>query len=137
AGRDMTQVSRGGQIRDVTYDAAGRLDELVLADRTLAYAYDPSSGRLASITDSDGNAVAFTRDGPLVTAETWTGPVNGSVARELDSGFRVTSISVADDAIGFAYDGDGLLVQAGAFGVTRHPEIGFVQATALGEVTTT
>ena len=77
-------------------------------------------------------------DGALLTGETWSGPVTGSVNRAYDNNFRVISTSVnGGQAVAFQYDKDNLLTQAGALTLTYHAQTGLLTGSVLGSVTDT
>jgi len=124
-----------GQAVDLAYDSVGRLTTLGLARGTVGYAYD-AADRLAGITAPGGLALAYTYEGYFLTGETASGAVAGSVTRTYDSSLRVASRSVNGSAVGFAYDDDDLLTQAGALNLTHAPNHGLVTDTSLGAVTT-
>ena len=104
----------------------------------------PSGGNLASITAPDGGTLGFLYDGSLLTGYSWAGTVNGSIGFTYNNDFRFVSETVnGGDSIGFQYDRDGLLKQAGAMVITRddpaRPETknGLVRGTLLDNVSTT
>src|SRR2546430_17651332 len=60
------------------------------------------------------SAQEFSSTGNLLTRETWTGPVNGSVTYTYDNDLEITSRRVnARAAVAFSYDADKLLTRAG------------------------
>lgn len=126
-----------GQTIGLTYDHAERLTTVISPRGTATVDYDPVTGHVSTLTTPEGNSLSYTMDGPLVTATTWSGEINGSVERTYDNFFRVSSISVnGANPVSYAYDDDGLLIQAGAMSLTRDPANGFLTGTALGLVTT-
>jgi RHS repeat-associated protein len=128
---DATQV-------DLVYEpATNRLDQLVVPQGTVDFGYDPTTGSLTSIAAPGGQTLALGYDGPLLTLQTWSGPVAGSVAHGYDDDLRIDAESVGGEpAIAFGYDGDGLLTQAGALALTPDPSHGLLAATTLGSLTT-
>lgn len=126
-----------GQTIALTYDHADRLTAVTSPRGTATIDYDPATGHVSTLTTPEGNSLSYTMDGPLVTATTWSGEVNGSVERTYDNFFRVSSISVNGAyPVSYTYDDDGLLIQAGAMSLTRDPATGFLTGTTLGVVTT-
>jgi len=101
-----------------------------------SYAYDGSTGKLATLTAPDGGTLAYTYDGFLPLTETSSGMISGTVGRTYNTDFRVTELAVNADAVSFGYDDDGLLTQAGALTLTCDPQHGLITGTALGTVTT-
>ena len=82
--------------------------------------------------------IDYSYDGFLMTDATWSGPVTGAVARTYDNNFHLVSLSVnGADPIGFQYDQDDLLVQAGSLTLQRNTANGLLTGTALGAVATT
>ncbi|HUU01404.1 MAG TPA: Ig-like domain-containing protein [Myxococcota bacterium] len=126
-----------GQAIDLEYDTAGRLARIDIPRGRVELTYDPDTGQLARIDDPDGGALSYSWDGMLLTKTTWTGEVNGSVAREYDDDFRLSALVVdGQSTISYGYDDDGLLTQAGDMTLARDPQNGLVSGTTLGDVTT-
>jgi RHS repeat-associated protein len=132
------QITRpDGEGVEVIYDQAGRIETLAARDRQLTFGYDPATGRLSSLASSDGSTLTRTHDGPLLTSETWTGPVNGTVTRSYNARFLTASLGVNGDTVAFEYDADGLLTRAGDMTLTYSPENGLLTSTILGNCTET
>ncbi|MEQ1860824.1 MAG: RHS repeat-associated core domain-containing protein [Chthoniobacteraceae bacterium] len=126
----------GGANIAYSYDAAGRLATRVLGGVTDTYAYGAASGALTSITQTDGNTLAFTYDGRIPLSETWTGAVAGSVVHTLDNNLRTATQTVSGgNTITRAFDNDGLLVAAGALTIQRDFQRGIIASTTLGSIT--
>ena len=93
--RKPTLLTRpDGQTMAFDYDSAGRLSALNLPGRQLTYGYSTTTGNVTSITDSTGSSLSYTYDGSLPKSTTWSGTVNGSVSRNYDNNFRITSRSI-------------------------------------------
>ena len=137
--RKLTQVDRpDGQSITLAYDPAGRLATVTTPRGTTTQAYDPVTGNVASLTAPGSESLAFAYDGSLVTATSWAGTLNGSVSQSYDDDFRVASQSVnGGQTEAFAYDADGLLVQAGPLALTRDPVNGLLTDTSVDQVATT
>ncbi|PYK99178.1 MAG: hypothetical protein DME19_09645 [Verrucomicrobia bacterium] len=74
--------------------------------------------------------------GSLLTRETWTGPVNGSVTYTYDNDLAITSRRInARAAVAFSYDADKLLTRAADLTITRNPQNGLITGKAIGTVT--
>ena len=134
--RQPTQVTRpDGQTVTATYDGAGRLDRLTTPTGDLVYTYDAGTGQISEVAAPDAT-VTYAYDGPLPVQEDWAGTATGAVAWAYDEDFRVTVEQVSGTpAVGFAYDADGLLTDAGALTLTRDAANGFVTDAAVGAVT--
>jgi RHS repeat-associated protein len=135
----LTRTTRpDGKIIDSGYDSAGRLSTLTIPRGQFVYAYDPTRGQLTSITAPDSGLLSYSYDGFILTGQSWTGVVAGSVVYSYDHDFRTTSISVnSSSAIAYLYDNDGLLTQAGDMVFTSDPQNGLLTGAALGNVTET
>ena len=136
--KELTQVLRpDGDTVDFTYNATtGQLTAMTIPGGAYAYAYDPATGNLTTISDPDGGTLSYIYDGFLLTDETWSGNVAGTVTRGYDNNFRVTSLSVNSDVITYGYDNDGLLTAAGSLTLSRDAQNGLLTGTTLGNVTT-
>lgn len=135
--KQLTQSQRaeGDNITN-GYDTAGRLQSVTTAQGVTSFGYESVTGRLASIAAPGGVNLAFGYDGPLLLSEVWSGPITGNVAHSYDNNFWVTTQSVNGSALNYAYDNDGLLVQAGALSLVRSPQNGLLISTGIGSETT-
>jgi RHS repeat-associated protein len=118
--------------------SSGRVTQVAVGGVTYGYGYHSQTGKLTSLTGSDGRALTMTYDGSLLTGSAWTGsPVVGTVGFAYNADFKPSSFSVNGQvASAFAYDRDQLPTSAGSFTVTRNPQSGNVASTTLGQVTT-
>lgn len=145
ADKQITSITRpDALVTTFNYDSGGRLSSLVSpapssgGTESIAYGYDSQTGKLTSMTTSAGVTTSYTYDGPLVTSETWSGAVNGSIEWQYDEDFRVISERVNGTApVAFAYDQDGLLIQAGEMHFHHDPQNGLLRGTNLGVVADT
>jgi RHS repeat-associated protein len=137
--RQLVQVTRpDGATIDLSYDGSGRLSRLMSPRGQTSYAYDPSTGNLATITAPNGSTLTYDYDGSLLTSETWSGTISGTVQRTYDNNFRIVSQSVnGGSSATFQYDPDGLLTQAGVLTLSRDPQHGLITGTTLGNVADT
>lgn len=133
--RQLTGIQRpDGQAIALNYDAAGRLINTVLPAAAITYTY-ASSGDVVQLDRSGGANVSRTYDGFLLTGETWSGPVAGTVTRTTNADLNVTAIGVNGAApITYQYDADDLLTRAGALTVTRSTQNGLIMGSTLGGV---
>jgi RHS repeat-associated protein len=134
----LTRIERpDGKTVLFGYDGAGRLATLDVSRGRIAYAYAPTTGKLASLGSPGGETLTYTYDGSLLTRTTWSGPVAGTVEHTYDNDFQIVTEKVNGEApIAYQYDADGLLLKAGDLTITRDPQTGLVTATTLGAVTT-
>ncbi len=136
--KQLTTVTRpDGQTIQLGYEpTGGRLSTLTLPGaQVTTYAYDSTTGTLASVT-APGSTLSYTYDGSLLKQTTWAGTVAGSVSRNYDNNFRITSQSVnGTNTIAFGYDNDSLLTSAGSLIITRSPQHGLITSTTVGTVT--
>jgi RHS repeat-associated protein len=141
--RELTALKQPDQAA-VQYDYSpsdcncGRLSSLIQARGTNTYMYDPLTGNLTGIKAPGGIDLAFGYDGSLLTTETRSGTLAGTISNTYDSSFRLTNQSVNGSAsVGFQYDLDNLLTRAGALTLTRNVTNGLIASIALGQVTGT
>ncbi len=122
---------------DVGHDAGGRLSAVTLPRGVIGYAYD-AVDRVQTITAPGSIAIGYTYDGGLVSTNTLTGPVGGSVTRAYDASHRTSSLAVnGANPVSLAYEADDLLAAVGPLTLTRHPQHGLVAGSTLGVVTDT
>ena len=134
ADRDLTTITRpDGETIQFNYDNAGGLSATVAPTETIDYSYSLTTGTLASAAVNGGEQIAYSYNGSLPTASTWTGPVPGSVSRRYDNNFWITSVSInGRNSVGFQNDNDGLVTKAGALVLKRSASDGLITGTTLG-----
>jgi RHS repeat-associated protein len=146
--RQLTRVTRpdGGAI-ELSYGAAtGQLASITQPRGANQLTYLPGKGQVATLSSPDSVTLSYEYTGPLLTQETWSGAVAGSVAHRYDRAFR-DSIETVNGAWGvtYGYDGDGLVASVtpatgSALTVYRRPEPGgtadngLVDSTQVGVV---
>ena len=116
------------------YDAAGRRVTTTYPQATVTRGYSATTGQLVNLTSSSGENLALAYDGNLLTKQTWSGNVNGSLVLGYDAKFRQSSEAVGTTTVAFSYDNDDLLTQAGAISISRDAQNGRVTGTALGNL---
>ena len=127
-----------GQAVALSYDSGGRLSTVSSPAGQITYAYQPGTGNLLGAASSAGESLGYAYDGFLLTQTSWSGTVAGSVQRSYNRDFRVSSVLVdGANPIGFQYDPDGPLTQAGAEGIAVDPTSGLPVESVLGQVVTT
>lgn len=140
ADHQVTRTIRpDGQAIDLAYNPAGcncgKLGSLITPTGTNILSYHPTTGKLTGITSPGGITLAHNYDGLLLTGETWSGPVAGSVARGYNRDFHVTAHTVnGGPATAYLYDSDGLLTQAGDLVLTRSALNSLISSSTLGGV---
>jgi YD repeat-containing protein len=138
----LTQLTRPDSLAvQLRYDAAGRLDTLILPTGRIRFSYGAQSGQLMSMNGASGSptaALGFTYDGSLPKASVWSGTIAGSVSAGYDGNLRLNALSVnGANAVSFAYDRDNLLTSAGSLASARHAALGRITGTTLGGMTST
>jgi RHS repeat-associated protein len=135
--RRLTGIHRpDGSAITLTY-LHSRLASINTSEGMLSFTYDPTSSLLQSVSSPSGEGLAYTYDGTLLTKTTWSGPVQGTLGRNSNQDFQLSSQSVnGQPPVGFLYDSDGLMIQAGGLSLSRDAVTGLVTATSLGSVTT-
>lgn len=132
--QQISAASFGGQNIALTYTGS-KLSALNWPHGNTGYSYD-DKGRIGTIT-AGAVTQQYTYDGPLVTGETVSGSVPGSISWSCDNNLQVSSLDVNGTAIAYEYDKDGLLTEAGALSVTHDSQNAAITGTALGPITTT
>ena len=128
----VKQITLGGQTINFIDDNAGRLSSIALPTGTISYAYDAKAGVLASISGPGPVGLNLVYDGPLLTQETWTGMVSGSVKSTYNQSFFVTARSINDVAtINYTLDPDGVPSQAGSMSISHDPNTGLATGSAI------
>jgi RHS repeat-associated protein len=137
ADRELTRIARpDGSTVQTSFDQAGHPTSSVIGRGTFSYGFDPATNDLTILMSPDGVAQTFQYDGSLLTGVNWSGAVNGSVNQSYDHNFSVISQAVnGGGAIGFAYDADGLMTQAGGLTLNYDALDGLLTGTTLGVVT--
>jgi RHS repeat-associated protein len=117
--------------------ASGRLLSVAMPSGTLALAYDPLTGKLASLTSPDGQTLSYQYDGPLMTRLSAQGPAPGVIDLKYDTNFWVTTRTINGAAVGtpgqtqFTYDRDGLITKAADVQVYRDSRNGTLTGAQL------
>jgi RHS repeat-associated protein len=140
-----------GSVIDPVYGQDGKLRAVNVPGGTYSYAYVPTTGKLDSVTSSDGNRIAYTQDGPLLISSHWSssngaGP-SGDVTLSYDGLWRPDTIRVNGTILEVrTYDRDDLLKtmqvygnQSGNLGtmaLTRDAASGRLSSTSFRSITT-
>ncbi|MBY6204518.1 RHS repeat-associated core domain-containing protein [Halomonas denitrificans] len=103
-----------------------------------AVSWSYTGSRLSGGTADAISALAW--DGRLLVSEAWTdlfaaGDGQATVTREYDETFRPIGETIDGVTVAFAYDGDDLLVQAGAQSIVRDPQTGLALSRTVDDVT--
>lgn len=136
---DPAAFDLGGSTEAVSfeYDAAARVASVDLAGDTATFGYESVGGRLSTAATLDVT-LTHTYNGALPSRVTYSGFTTGTIDWLYDDNARLSSETVTGTtAVGYQYDADGLLSQAGALTFTRDADNGFVTASALGIVADT
>ena len=134
----LTQMQRlDGTTLLFNRDSGGRISSIAGPQGSVTFNYGPG-GHVAGIASSNGVSLTVTRDGFLPTGDSWSGPVTGAVTRTFDSNFRVASISISGSVLAsYAYDSDGLMLQAGSLTTVRDTQSGSPLTAVHGVVSHT
>ncbi len=133
--RQPTEVAfPSGSSIDFAYDVAGRLASLSTPQGPTTFSYLPDTRQLATVAVA-GETLAYTYDGLLLKSTAWSGQVTGRIDRDYDANFRLAEERLnGSSAIDFAFDRDGLLIQAGDLHLTYDAASGLLDGTTLGAV---
>ena len=142
--RHLTLVTRpDGSTISYGYDQAARISTITYpkgpdaldGSETVTLQYDPATGNLTSVVNSNGEALSYAYDGNLLLSTTWSGTVVGGVTRSYNSDRRAISEQVADAApTNLAYDSDGLPTAVGGLQLTHDPSNLEITDTSIGSV---
>ena len=123
-----------GEVTDLTYDTAGRVESVSFERGSLDLGYGPK-GNISSLTAPGNETISLGYNQGLMTSWTSSGTVGGSVERVHDNNFRVRSRSVSGaGTLALAYDNDDLLTKAGSLTLNRDPQNGLLTGTNLGQI---
>ncbi len=133
--KDKRLVQRefpSGRAIEWIYDSKGQLTTVKTPEGTHTFDHDAQSGLLVQEVSRDGQEVAYTYDGGLLTSATWSNLATGSVTYDFNNDFRVSQFSYAGLSLPVSYDDDGLLVGVGGIGLTRMGETGLLTGITDG-----
>ncbi|MCK0536741.1 Lcl domain-containing protein [Alcanivorax quisquiliarum] len=132
--RDLVRIERPDD-REVlfNYNTGGQLVGATLARGTISYQHNPLTGNLTQIITPEGNSLAFQWDGALLTTQSWSGEISGSVSQSPDNNLWISQRCVnSTSCTDFSYDNDGLLTGAGSLSLVRNADHGLVTSATLG-----
>ena len=122
----------------LAYDATkGRVTSATAGSREVNYDYDPVTKQVKWLNGPDVN-LTYGYIGPLLASETWSGDVFGSVQRDFNNDFILSSEKINDaHEVTYLRDNDGLPTHVGAMTVGWHSEAPLMTNRALGNMTET
>jgi RHS repeat-associated protein len=124
-----TILPSGKTIRNV-YDQ-GLLVRTETPEASIYFSYLCGS-KIGSIS-KDGEGIAYAYDGILLTSETLSGTFNQTISYSYDNDFELIQATYAGESIGYGYDRDGLLTQAGSYSIARQAGNGLpLQVSSAG-----
>ena len=136
-----------GQINSITYpdnrtllfhyNDLGQLDSLETNRGWTTITYDSATGLVRNIMTPRGDSLNYSFDGFLLTEEKWSGTINGTITNTYDDNFHLDEQSVnGEQVVGYSYDDDGLITQAGELTISHDPNNGFISNAQLNNVNT-
>lgn len=133
--KQPTIVTRpDGKTIGFSYDTNGRLQELLIPEGEITYAYHATTGNLTNIL-APGSTMSYTYDGSLLKKAAWSGVIGGNVSVTYNNDLMVTSQSVNDgNTVSYGYDDDGLLTSAGVLMISRDAQNGLITGSSIGSV---
>ena len=137
--RISTQDLPGPRSIGHAYDAQSGHETAVTLERgTIGTDVEHATGRVKSIAAPGDVKLDFSYDGGVALGSTWSGPVAGSVERQIDDELGTTRRTVnGADPVTFSYDDDGLLEHAGDETIGYDPDNGALTSLTLGGLTET
>ncbi|HLP42180.1 MAG TPA: RHS repeat-associated core domain-containing protein, partial [Fibrobacteria bacterium] len=125
-----------GQAVAYRHDAAGRLDSILTPSGAYVFRYHPQTGQLDTLRSPQGIGLAYAHDGGLVTRETWSGEVAGSVSWAYDENFFARlQILNGTDTLKAQFDADGLPQKVGDLAFWFDRQNGRLLEVYLGDIT--
>ena len=138
----LTRVTRpDGALVSLAYNSTkGRLDSVTIARGRVGVSYSSTTGMVSSLSSPDTVTTDLGYDGSLLTSETWSGKLPGSVslavAHSYNSRLEDSSVTVGStSAILYSHDLDGLVTAAGALSIDHRSDNGLVDSTKVSNVT--
>ena len=123
-----------GKTIGFSYDTNGRLQEILIPEGEVTFAYHATTENLTNILAPD-STLSFSYDGSLPTKTAWAGTVSGNIGMVYNDDLMVTSQSVNDgNNVSYGYDDDGLLVTAGSLTISRNTQNGMMTRSSIGGV---
>ena len=119
--------------------STGKLQKITVPGRgDIELTYETTGGKkLSTVSTPEGDTLTYAYDGALMTSESWSGNVTGTVSRAYNDDFQTTEVTAGSVTTGYTYDNDGLLLTAGDMTITRDTESGLVTGTTLDTIATT
>jgi RHS repeat-associated protein len=137
--KQLTLITRpDGKEIGYSYNNAGQVSVLHISEGDYIYAYNPFTRRPTGVTAPDGGLLLYDYDGFLLNNQTWEGEISGDVRITYNEDLQVAAISVnGGDVVGFSYDRDNLLLQAGTMALSHDPQKeGLLTGTHIGTIKT-
>jgi RHS repeat-associated protein len=111
----------------------GLLAKTTTPEGTTNYSYDCTSFLKEAVKGAE--KITYAYDGSLLTADSRTGLLNQTITYSYNPDFRIASIDYAGGSQAFAYDDDGLLINAGPYTITRNAGNGLPEKITAGTFT--
>jgi YD repeat-containing protein len=108
----------------------GRLEQIQTPEGNIHLTYLCGS-KIGSISNGS-EAITYSYDGSLVTAENMSGTLNESLSYGYNSDFNLTRFTYEGETVNYTYDDDGLLTGAGNFTIRRNSGNGLPESVTGG-----
>jgi RHS repeat-associated protein len=137
--KHITQIARpDGATINQSYDSGGRPSTLTFPQGTITTAYDSVTGNLTGLTAPGWVTTSYTYDGALITGNSWSGPISGTVGFVYDNDLRVSSQTInGANPVSYQYDADSSIVGVGPYTLSRSPQNGLLTGSTLNSITDT
>ncbi|MBA6328246.1 hypothetical protein H4J46_09895 [Colwellia sp. MB02u-6] len=135
---ELITLPNGQEVDYIYHATKGHKIQTIIPRGNFDFAYNATTGQIKQVIAPDGGKIEFTYDGSLVLSAKLTGTVSGKVNQVYNNDFQVTQRCVnTSNCIGFSYDNDLLLTQAGSLSITRTVQKGgLISSTSLGTIST-
>lgn len=135
--KQLTSMTRpDGSQMVYNYDVATpKLLTATTPQGSYSYQYN-SFGQIVNETSPDSISTGYTYVSDLVSSISYLGPSAFYLNQQFtyNSNFRKVSSMIAGVTFNYAYDKEGLMVQAGPMTIRRDPQTGLVVGTTLGQL---
>lgn len=128
--RRLTDITFPSGRKIINIYSSGRLSQTKTPEGDIDFSY-LSATKLGSMSKGS-EALSYTYDGKLVTAETTVGTLSQTLGYVYNNDLNVTGFTYAAGTENYVYDNDGLLTGAGSFTLARDAANGLPKTVSGG-----
>ena len=101
-GRPVRRRFPSGSAIEWLYNAKGQLATVRTPQGDDSLSYHPTTGLLSGATSRDGQAIAYSYDGGMLTSAVWSGPVAGTVGYSYNNDLRLAQASYGGTTLAYS-----------------------------------